>query len=135
MRYLGLDLGSKTLGVAISDKLGIIANPLDVIRYNNYEDLFNELDKIIENEDIKIIVLGNPINMNGSISNRSIETLEFKKLLENKYNIEVIMQDERLSTIEAEKVLIDNGARRNNRKKVIDKLAATIILQTYLDRK
>ena len=136
MVYLGLDLGSKTLGLALSDKTSTIATSLDIIRYTNYEELFNQLDLVVYNKKIDAFVLGNPLNLDGSLSTRSIETLEFKKMLEERYkNKEVILQDERLSTVEAEKLLISNNTNRKNRKKVIDKVAATIILQAYLDRR
>ena len=134
MIYLGLDLGSKTLGLSISDKTSLIATSLEVIRYSNYEELFNRLDEVVYNRRVDAFVLGNPLNLDGSISTRSEITLEFKKLLEEKYHKEVIMQDERLSTVEAERMLINNDTKRKNRKKVIDKIAATIILQGYLDR-
>ncbi len=136
MVYLGLDLGSKTLGLSISDKTSIIATSLEIIRFNNYDELFNQLDTVVYTKKVDAFVLGNPLNLDGSKSTRSIETLEFKKLLENRYkNKEVILQDERLSTVEAEKLLISNNTSRKNRKKVIDKVAATIILQAYLDRR
>ena len=135
MIYLGLDLGSKTLGLSISDKTCTIASPLDVIRYENEEELFNSLDKIVLERKVDSFVLGNPKNLDGSLSKRSEITLEFKSKLENRYNKEVIMQDERLSTVEAERMLISNDTKRKNRKKVIDKIAATIILQAYLDRR
>jgi putative Holliday junction resolvase len=135
MVYLGLDLGSKTLGLSISDKTAIIATSLKVIRYNNIEELFNELDIIVYTKNVDAFVLGNPLNLDGSISKRSELTFEFKKLLESRYPTkEVILQDERLSTVEAERMLISNDTKRKNRKKVIDKIAATIILQGYLDR-
>ena len=136
MIYLGLDLGSKTLGLSISDKTSTIATSLSVIRYNDYDDLFNQLDSIVYTRNIDAFILGNPLNLDGSLSKRSIETLEFKKLLESRYPTkEIIMQDERLSTVEAEKMLISNDTKRKNRKKVIDKIAATIILQAFLDRR
>ncbi len=134
MIYLGLDLGSKTLGLSISDRTGLIATSLDVIRYSNYDELFEVLDEIVNNRHVDVFILGNPLNLDGSISTRSEITLEFKSLLEKRYNKEVIMQDERLSTVEAERILISNDTKRKNRKKVIDKIAATIILQGYLDR-
>ena len=134
MIYLGLDLGSKTLGLSISDKTSLIATSLEVIRYSNNEELFNRLDEVVYNRHVDAFVLGNPLNLDGSMSTRSEITLEFKKLLEERYNKEVIMQDERLSTVEAERMLINNDTKRKNRKKVIDKIAATIILQGYLDR-
>ena len=136
MVYLGLDLGSKTLGLAISDRTATIATSLTVLRYNNYDELLNELDSIVYTRSVDAFVLGNPLNLDGSLSKRSIETLEFKKLLESRYKTkEIIMLDERLSTVEAERMLISNDTKRKNRKKVIDKIAATIILQAFLDRR
>ena len=109
MPYLGLDLGSKTLGVSISDKSNIISSPLEVIRYEKEEELFNRLREIIEEKNITKIILGNPLNMNGTESKRSIISYEFKDKLTSEFNIEVIMQDERLSTVEAENILISNN--------------------------
>ena len=134
MIYLGLDLGSKTLGLAISDRTSTIATSLEVLRYNDYDELLDKLSKIVESRKVDSFVLGNPLNLDGSISRRSEITFEFKKLLEEKFGKEVIMQDERLSTVEAERMLISNDEKRKNRKKVIDKVAAAIILQGYLDR-
>ena len=135
MTYLGLDLGSKTLGISISDRTGIIATSLEVLRYNSQEELLNKLDQIVEQRKVDAFVLGNPLNLNGTLSTRSEVSLEFKKTLENRYNKEVIMQDERMSTVEAHRMLISNDTKRKNRKKVVDKIAATIILQSYLDRR
>lgn len=136
MVYLGLDLGSKTLGLAISDRTSTIATSLDVIRFNNYDELFNSLDSVVYLRKIDAFVLGNPLNLNGSESDRSKICYEFKQLLENRYPTkEVIMQDERLSTVEAQRLLISNDERRKNRKKVVDKIAASIILQAYLDKR
>ena len=109
MIYLGLDLGSKTLGLSISDKTSLIATSLEVIRYSNNEELFNRLDEVVYNRHVDAFVLGNPLNLDGSMSTRSEITLEFKKLLEERYKKEVIMQDERLSTVEAERMLINNN--------------------------
>ncbi|NLC48314.1 MAG: Holliday junction resolvase RuvX [Tenericutes bacterium] len=134
MIYLGLDLGSKTLGISISDRTSTIATSLDVIRYKDYDDLLESLSKIVIERKVDSFVLGNPINLDGSLSKRSEETFKFKKLLEEKFSKDVYMQDERLSTVEAERILISNDTKRKNRKKVIDKVAATIILQGYLDR-
>lgn len=135
MTYLGLDLGSKTCGIAISDRTGLIASSLEVIRYSDYDELINKLNNIVISRNVDAFVLGNPKNLDGSLSKRSEITLEFRDLLLKKFNMEVIMQDERLSTIEAERMLISNNTKRKNRKKVIDKIAATIILQSYLDRR
>ena len=134
MIYLGLDLGCKTLGLSISDRTSLIATSLEVIRYENYDDLFNRLDEVVNNKHVDAFVFGNPLNLDGSMSTRSEITLEFKTLLEERYKKEVYMQDERLSTVEAERMLINNDTKRKDRKKVIDKIAATIILQGYLDR-
>ena len=135
MRYLGLDLGSKTCGIAISDRTGLIASSLEVIRYDDYDELVNKLNNIVISRNVDAFVLGNPKNLDGSLSKRSEITLEFKKILEDRFKLNVIMQDERLSTVEAERMLISNDTKRKNRKKVIDKIAATIILQSYLDRR
>ena len=135
MTYLGLDLGSKTCGIAISDRTGLIASSLEVIRYDEYDELVNKLNNIVISRNVDAFVLGNPKNLDGSLSKRSEITLEFKKILEDRFKLNVIMQDERLSTVEAERMLISNDTKRKNRKKVIDKIAATIILQSYLDRK
>ena len=135
MKYLGLDLGSRTLGVAISDITHTIATSYIVIRHNEeYDRLLDDVEKIVKDEHIEKIVLGFPKNMNNTIGPKCELSLEFKKKLEQKLNIEVILQDERLTTKEAESVLIKNNTRRNKRRKVIDKLAATIILQSYLDK-
>ena len=135
MTYLGLDLGSKTCGIAISDRTGLIASSLEVIRYDDYDELVNKLNNIVISRNVDAFVLGNPKNLDGSLSKRSEITLEFKKILEDRFKLNVIMQDERLSTVEAERMLISNDTKRKNRKKVIDNIAATIILQSYLDRR
>ena len=135
MIYLGLDLGSKTLGLSISDRTATIASSLEVIRYNNEEELFEKLENIVIKYNVDEFVLGNPKNLDGSLSTRSEITLEFKDKNIQKFHKNVIMQDERLSTVEAERMLISNNTRRKNRKKVIDKIAASIILQAYLDRR
>ena len=134
MRTLGMDLGTKTLGLAISDKQGIIASPYKLIKYNNIEDAVNEVLEIIEKEKVDNLVLGLPKNMNNSLGFASERSLNFKKLLEEKTDLKIELIDERLSTVEAERMLISNDEKRKNRKKVIDKVAATIILQGYLDR-
>ncbi|MDD6272072.1 MAG: Holliday junction resolvase RuvX [bacterium] len=134
MIYLGLDYGSRTLGLSISDRTSTIATSLEVLRYNNIEDLLIQLDSIVYTKKVDAFVIGNPLNLDGSASKRTEETLELKKIIEDRYKKEVFMQDERLSTVEAERMLISNDTKRKNRKKVIDKIAATIILQGFLDR-
>ena len=132
MKYLGLDLGTKTLGLAISDKLGTIASPYKVLRYNNIDDLIKELIEIINNESVDELVLGLPKNMNNSLGFASERSLNFKKLLEQNISKKIHLVDERLSTMEAENFLISTDASRKKRKQVIDAYAASIILDTYL---
>ena len=137
MKYLGLDLGTRTLGVSISDLTHTIASTYKTIRYEeeNYEYLLQELKQIIETEQIEKIVLGLPKNMNNTIGESAERCLNFKKQIEETLNIEVIMQDERLTTVEATNYMTEANMSRKKRKKKIDSLAANIILQTYLDRK
>lgn len=136
MRYLGLDLGSRTLGVSMSDASGLIASSYTIIRHNEeYEKLIDEIKKIVEEKKIDKIVLGLPKNMNGTIGPKGELSYEFKKKIEEKLKIEVFLEDERLSTKEATNLLIKNDTSRKKRKKVIDSMAATIILQSYLDKK
>lgn len=135
MRAIGMDYGSVTLGVSISDESKMIANPLETLRYENMEELLLKIDVFFDKYKIDEIVLGNPINLDGTVSTRSVETLKFRDILVKRYAVPVIMQDERLTTVIVNNMLIQNNTSRKNRKKVVDKLAATVILQSYLDRK
>ena len=135
MRYLGLDLGTKSLGVALSDKLGLVASFYKNINYNDEEKLIEEVKQIIIKENVEKIVLGLPKNMNNSLGERATSTIEFKEKLEKETNKEVILEDERLTTKVAESILIQADLSRKKRKKVIDGLSAVVILQSYLDRK
>lgn len=135
MRVLGLDLGTRTLGVAISDKLNLIASPLTVIKFTDYKEIWPELDKIIKDNEVTTLVLGLPKNMNNSEGFAAARSKGFRKALKDRYQMEAIMIDERLSTREAENILISGNMRRVKRKKVIDGVAATIILENYLNRK
>ncbi|MBD9105474.1 Holliday junction resolvase RuvX [bacterium] len=136
MKYLGLDLGTKTLGLAISDPLGIIATSYKILRHDeDYDSLLPMLKEEIEKNHIEALVLGFPKNMNNSVGERGEIALAFKEKLEEEFQLPVYMQDERLTTRQAESLLISNDTSRKKRKKVIDSLAATIILQSYLDRK
>ena len=136
MRYLGLDLGSRTLGVAISDKTGLIASSLKVIRHEEeYDRLIDDVKNLVNELEVDAIVLGFPKNMNNTIGPKGELSLEFKEKLEKNINIPVYLQDERLSTKSALDTLIKGDVSRKNRKKVVDSLAATIILQSYLDRR
>lgn len=132
MRYFGLDLGTKTLGLSVSN--GLIATTLKTIRYEDVDKLIDELKKIIEEYKIDCLVLGFPKNMNNTIGPRAQETLQFKKKLED-LNYLVELQDERLSTVSAHNYMIEADMSRKKRKQKVDALAATIILQTYLDKK
>lgn len=136
MRYLGLDLGTRTLGISMSDPMHTIASTYKTIRFEEeqYETLLPELKQIIQEYNIEKIVLGFPKNMNNSIGERAQTTLQFKEMLEKKLNIEVILQDERRSTVEATYYMVQADISRKKRKKKVDSLAANIILQTYLDK-
>ncbi len=136
-RILGLDLGSKTLGIAISDPLGIIARAVETIRFNedDYEEALEKLLVVVDNNNVNKIVLGLPKHMNGDIGIRGEISIEFKDMIEDATGIEVVLIDERLTTVAAEKILIQGNVSRKNRKKVIDQMAAVNILQGYLDRK
>ena len=136
MRYLGLDLGSKTLGIAISDKTNTIASVYNTIRFEdeNYNMLVSKLANIVEENGITNIVLGYPLNMNNTIGTRAEITLEFKKMVEKELNIPVILMDERLTSVISNNVLIDANVSRKKRKQKVDGMAAVIILQSYLDK-
>lgn len=136
MKYLGLDLGSRTLGIATSDKTGLIASTYKTIRHEEeYERLLLEVKNIVEELKIEAIVIGFPKNMNNTIGPKGELSLNFKEKLEKIIDIPIYLQDERLSTKSATDLLIKGNVSRKNRKKVVDSIAATIILQTYLDRK
>ena len=136
MRYLGFDLGTKSLGISISDKTRTIASTYKTLRFESedYDSIFPLIKEIVEEENISKIVLGLPKNMNNSLGFRSIETIEFKEKLEKYLNIEVVLQDERLTTIQANNYMLEADISRKKRKQKKDELAANIILQTYLDK-
>ena len=137
MRCLGLDLGTKTLGLAMSDKTNFIASPYRVLRWDgeNYELLFKDLDNIIKDNNITDLVLGLPKNMNNTLGFAAERSLKFKEALESRYNMEVYLIDERLSTMEATNYLLTADVSRKKRKQVVDGVAASIILDTYLKMK
>ena len=136
MRYLGLDLGSKTLGIAISDLTGMIATILTTLNFKdeNYDELIDKLLPIIKENNIDKIVLGYPKNMDNSIGKRAEITLEFKEKLETISGLEVILQDERLTSVISNQVMIMADVSRKKRKKKVDGIAAQLILQSYLDK-
>ena len=136
MRVLGLDFGSKTVGVALSDPLLITAQGLEIIRRdkeNKIRKTLARIQEIVETNEVDRIVLGFPKNMNNTIGERGNKTLEFKEMLEKRLNIPVIMWDERLTTVSADKTMMEVGVRREDRKQYVDSIAATFILQGYLD--
>lgn len=134
MRYLGLDLGTKTLGLSLSDKTNTIATPYETIHFkeNEYAGVLKSLEKIVKEKEITDFVLGLPKNMNNSLGFASERSLEFKKILEEYFSLPVHLVDERLSTVEAEKILLLSDKSRKKRKKVIDNVASSLILETFL---
>jgi len=134
-RKMGLDVGDKTIGVALSDLLGWTAQGLKTIIRKNKKEDFRELEDIIKNNEVDKIVVGLPKNMNGTIGPQGEKVIEFCEDFKKRTNIEIDLWDERLSTVAAEKALISADVSRKKRKQVIDKMAAVYILQGYLDRK
>ena len=133
---MGLDYGSKTVGVAISDPLGITAQGIETIERkeeNKLRKTLARIEELVKEYEVEKIVLGFPKNMNNTIGERAEKSLEFQAMLERRIGIPVIMWDERLTTVEAERTLIESNVRRENRKKYVDKIAAVFILQGYLD--
>lgn len=138
MRILGLDVGSKTVGVAVSDPLGWTAQGIEIIPIDEKNEYFgfDRLEELINQYKVDKIVVGLPKNMNNTIGPRAEASLEYGKQLEELFHLPVEYQDERLTTVQAERMLIEQAnTSRSKRKKVIDKLAAVMILQNYLDRK
>ena len=138
MRIMGLDFGSKTVGVAISDSLLLTAQGVEIIRRkdeNKLRQTLARIEELIVEYEVGEIVLGLPKNMNATEGVRVELTNEFKEKLERRTGLPVTMWDERLTTVAADKIMMEAGIRRENRKDYVDKIAATLILQGYLDRK
>jgi putative Holliday junction resolvase len=136
MRIMGLDFGSRTVGVAVSDLLGITAQGVETITREDENKLRKtcaRIEELIREFEIETIVLGYPKNMNNTIGERALKTEEFMEMLKRRTGLPVILWDERLTTLASERILIESGVRRENRKAVIDKVAAGLILQGYLD--
>ncbi|RKD32134.1 Holliday junction resolvase RuvX [Lacrimispora algidixylanolytica] len=136
MRIMGLDFGSRTVGVAVSDLLGITAQGVETItreEENKLRKTCARIEELIQEFEIETIVLGYPKNMNNTIGERALKTEEFMEMLKRRTGLPVILWDERLTTLASERILIESGVRRENRKAVIDKVAAGLILQGYLD--
>lgn len=136
MRIIGLDYGSKTVGVAVSDPLGLTAQGVETIERkeeNKLRKTLARIEELVREYGAEKIVLGFPKNMNNTIGDRAQKTLELKEKLERRTGLEVILWDERLTTVSAERTLMESKVRRENRKKYVDKIAAVFILQGYLD--
>lgn len=133
MRIMGLDVGEKTIGVAVSDSLGMTAQGVDVIRRSNPHDDVVRLHEMAQKYEVEHIVIGFPKNMDGTIGPRAKQCERFASELKRRLELPVTLWDERLSTVSAERTLIAGDVSRKRRKRVIDKVAAALILQTYLD--
>lgn len=136
MRILGLDFGSKTVGVAVSDPLGITAQPVEIVRRKSESKLRQTLARIEElakEYRAESFVLGLPKNMNNTMGERAEKSLAFKEMLEKRTGLPVVMWDERLTTVAANRAMMEGGVRRENRGEFVDSMAAALILQGYLD--
>lgn len=136
MRIMGLDYGTVTVGVAVSDALGVTAQPIETITRkmeNKLRQTLARIESLVAEYEVDFIVLGYPKNMNNTVGERALASLRFKEQIERRTGLKVELWDERLTTVESERILMDSGVRRENRKAVIDKMAAAIILQSYMD--
>ena len=136
MRILGLDFGSRTVGVAVSDPLMITAQGVEIIRRkdeNKLRQTLARIEELVKEYNAERIVIGLPKNMNNTMGERVDKTMEFKASLERRTGLEVVMWDERLTTVAADQAMIEAGIRRENRKDYVDMIAASLILQGYLD--
>lgn len=136
MRTLGLDYGSKTVGVAVTDPLGLTAQGVEIIRRqkeNHLRKTYQRIRELCEQYDVEKIVLGLPLNMDDTMGDRAEKTLEFKNELESRLSVPVLLVDERLTTVEAIEIMDDAGIKVSEREKYVDMIAATIILQDYMN--
>lgn len=136
MRIMGLDYGSKTVGVAVSDALGLTAQGIEIVRRkseNKLRQTLARIEEIAKEYGVEKIVLGFPKHMNNDIGERAEKSLEFKEMLGRRTGLPVVMWDERLTTVEADRTMMETGIRRENRKEYVDMIAAVFILQVYLD--
>lgn len=137
MRIMGLDYGSKTVGVAVSDALQITAQGVEIVRRkqeNKLRQTLARIEELIVEYEVEKIVLGLPKNMNDTVGERAEKSLQFQEMLERRTGLPVVMWDERLTTVSADKAMMEAGIRRENRKEYVDSIAAALILQGYLDR-
>ncbi|HIT66499.1 MAG TPA: Holliday junction resolvase RuvX [Candidatus Merdisoma merdipullorum] len=136
MRILGLDFGSRTVGVAVSDPLGITAQPVEIVRRkseNKLRQTLARIEELAKEYQAERFVLGLPKNMNNTLGERAEKSLEFKAMLERRTGLPVVMWDERLTTVAANRAMMEGGVRREDRGRYVDALAAVLILQGYLD--
>lgn len=137
MRIMGLDVGSKTVGVAITDPLGWTAQGLEIIQINEHKEQFGlqRISELVEEYDVESFVIGLPKNMNGTLGERAESSMAYGEKLEELFGLPVVYQDERLTTMQVNRMMIEEGdVSRRKRKAVVDKLAAQMILQTYIDK-
>ncbi|WP_312650270.1 Holliday junction resolvase RuvX [Proteiniclasticum sp.] len=134
MRYIGLDVGDRTIGVAVSDPLGYTAQGITTVRRKSLEKDFENLREIFSNYEISEIIVGLPKNMNGTIGPQAEKAMEFGRVLEEEFGHKVIFWDERLTTMAAHRAMLEADMSRKKRKGLVDKIAATYILQGYLDK-
>lgn len=134
MRILAVDLGEKRVGLAVSDELAITASPLAVLDYRDLSDLLTQLEVVVKRKAVKTIILGHPINMDGSKGEKAREAENFAEQLRQSLAIPVILWDERLTTAQAQKAMLAGDINRTQRKRLADKVAAALLLQSYLDR-
>lgn len=136
MKYIGLDLGSRTLGIAISDELGILARSYDTLRFkdDDYNYAINATIEICKKENVSTVVLGYPKHMNGDAGIRASISENFKKEIEASSNIKVVLEDERLTTVIVDRAMISGNVKRKDRRQKKDEMAAVVILQNYLDK-
>ena len=134
-RFLAIDFGEKRVGLALSDPTKIIAKPFKSISYNNQDDLLNKISLIIEQKNVEKIILGLPIGLKGQKTAQTNRVIEFYNLIKDKNDIQIVMEDERLSSISAKKSLVLQNIKTGHNKALIDETAAAIFLQLYLDRK
>ncbi len=136
MKYIGLDLGSRTLGIAISDELGILARSYDTLRFrdDDYDYAINQTIEICKKENVKTVVLGYPKHMNGDAGIRASISTDFKNKIEANSDIKVILEDERLTTVIVDRAMISGNVKRKDRRQKKDEMAAVVILQNYLDK-
>ena len=132
---MALDVGDKTIGIALSDPMLITSQPLETIKRTKVKFDIDRIEELVNENEVSTLIVGLPKNMNNTIGPQAMRVISFVDLIKKRLDIEIIYQDERMTTLESEAVLIDMTVRRENRKKHIDKIAASFILQSYLDRR